>query len=59
MKQKPEEILKGLDYGHIYTTDVTHILEIHNTAKNHYNGRALELGSYLGTLNPCHCHGGP
>jgi hypothetical protein len=35
MKQKPEEILKGLDYGHIYTTDVTHILEIHNTAKNH------------------------
>lgn len=48
MKQKPEEILKGLDYGHIYTTDVTHILEIHKTAKNHAKGRALELGSYLG-----------
>lgn len=48
MKQNPEETLKALDYGHIYTTDVTHILEIYKTAKDYRKGRALELGSYLG-----------
>jgi predicted O-methyltransferase YrrM len=40
--------LKALDYSHIYTTAVDHIIEIYEEAKKHKGGHALELGSYLG-----------
>lgn len=40
--------LKALDYSHIYTTAVDHIIEIYEEAKKHKGGQALELGSYLG-----------
>lgn len=43
----PHAILFGLDYSHLWTTDVRHIWDIHDEAAKH-KGRALELGSYMG-----------
>lgn len=44
----PHAILFGLDYTHLWTTDVRHIWDIHDEAAKYKFGRALELGSYMG-----------
>lgn len=48
IKNENIEKLNSLDYSHIYTTALKHILEIHESASKYSGGLALELGSYLG-----------
>jgi hypothetical protein len=40
--------LIGLDYGHEYITDVNHVLDIYQYAKDYAGRTAVEIGSFWG-----------
>jgi hypothetical protein len=40
------EILEALDYSHIWTTDLSHIVEIYNRCKNYSGSSGLEIGTF-------------